>query len=394
VTESGHDLLVDRYQKLIEISRDLSSTLDLNILLDHIVHAAADLCQAEAASILLYDQSREEMYFQAASNLEEPLIRSLMVPVEGSIAGMAIKEGKPINIADVKNNPHHYGSIEKSTGIETDSLLAIPMIAKEKAIGVLEAVNKLSGRFTEADQNLLMALGSQAAIAIENTLLFQQSDLISELIHELRTPLASLNAASHLLLREQVSEEQKELIVHTIQNETNRLNRMTSKFLDLSRLESGRVQFQIEAFDLKELIEECADIAISDIKKKNQDLKIDITDDLPHLKADRDKIKQVILNLLNNATKYAGDGDTIKVETQQDGGEIILRIIDNGPGIPPDYLPHIFEKFYRVPQTSKITQGTGLGLSICKRIIEAHGGRIAIQSSAGGGTTVSVRLPA
>jgi len=371
VVDRDHEQLVDRYQRLLDISRDLSSTLDLNALLNRIVHAAADLCYAEAASILMYNHSRQELDFQASSNFGEPFLPGLIIPVEGSLAGIVVKERKPINIADVRNDPHHYRFLQESTGIEIDSLLAVPLISKNNVIGVLEVINNNVGQFTDADQNLLMALGSQAAVAIENSLLFQQSDLISEFIHELRTPLVSLNAASHLLLRDQVSEEQKGNIVQTIQNETSRLTRMASHFLDLSQLESGRVQFQIELFDLKALLEECAAIVSGKIEENNQKLDITIEEHLPHIKADRDKIKQVFLNLLNNAYKYGGEGNTIRLDARHEAGEIIVRVEDNGPGIPPEYLPYVFEKFYRVPNSSNVARGSGLGLSICKRIIDA-----------------------
>jgi GAF domain-containing protein len=190
--------IVDRYQRLIEISRDLASTLDLDTLLDRLVHAAAELIGAEAASILLYDETNQQLHFQAATNLSEPL-RGIRVPLENSIAGWIISHRQPIIVEDVTKSPRHFSQVSQVTNIHTRSLMGVPMITKGQIIGVLEVVNKIQGQFTQEDQELLSALGAQAAVAIEVTRLFQQSDLISDLVHEIRTPLASMTIASQIL---------------------------------------------------------------------------------------------------------------------------------------------------------------------------------------------------
>jgi signal transduction histidine kinase len=393
VTELKQSSLLEKYQRLIEISGDLASTLDLNTLLNRIVHVAADLCHAEAASILLYDETNQQLYFQAASNLDEPMMRGLLVPVDASIAGWILTQRQPVIIPDTRKDPRHFGSIAKPTGVETTSLLGVPLITKDKVIGVLEAINKLAGHFSDEDLEVLAALGAQAAVAIENARLFQQSDLIAEMVHELRTPLSSLNTAAHLLLRPEINDEQRKKMVQTMFRETSRLSDMATAFLDLARLESGRVQFQISDVEPKQLLEECMVVMRSKAEEKNQTVLQEIPKDLPTIRADRDKMKQVILNLLSNAIKYTPSHGQIMVSAKANQEDLIIRISDNGPGIPPDNLPHIFEKFYRVPGTEHAAQGTGLGLSICKRIIEAHRGRIELKSELGVGTTFSIFMP-
>lgn len=385
--------LLERFQRLIEISRGLASTLDLNDLLDRIVHAAADVCNAEAASILLYDEKKDQLFFQAASNLEEPLMQGLVVPVEGSIAGWILTHRQPVLINDAQKDPRHFSSIAKPTGVETTSLLGLPLIHKDKVIGVLEAINKQSGRFSHEDQEVLLALGAQAAVAIENARLFQQSDLISELVHELRTPLASLNAAAHLMSRPEISEDQRGKMLETIHRETDRLSDMTSAFLDLARLESGRTQFNVDRVDLGALLEECAEVMCGKTEEKQQELRVEVAAGMPAIKADRDKLKQVILNLLSNAIKYTPDHGMIRLAAGCTDHEAFIQVNDTGIGIPAENLPRIFEKFYRVPGAEHAAQGTGLGLSICKRIITAHGGHIEVESQACQGTTFSVYLP-
>jgi signal transduction histidine kinase len=385
--------LLERYQRLLEITRDLASTLDLGNLLNRIVQAAADLSGAQAASILLYDEMKQVLYFDAATNLDEPLMNGLIVPVENSIAGWIVTNRQPIIISDTQSDPRHFGSIAKATNVTTTSMLGVPLIAKDKVIGVLEAINKLEGEFNQEDQDMLVALGAQAAVAIENARLFQQSDLISELVHELRTPLTSLNTAARLLTRPENPGEMRQKLADTILAETNRLSALTTAFLDLARLESGRMQFQVKQFDIAELLGECVNLMQSKAQEKEIRIELFTGSELPLLKADPDKIKQVVLNLLSNAIKYNRPAGRITLDVEAHADQIVFRVSDNGIGIPEEGLSHLFEKFYRVPGAERSVQGTGLGLSICKRIVEAHHGHIDVQSQFGEGTTFSVTLP-
>ncbi len=389
--------LLERYRRLSEISIELASTLDLDALLNNIVHAAADLLEAEAASVLLYDEIKQVLYFDAASNLTEPLMRGLIVPVDSSIAGWIVTNRKPVIVSDTQRDPRHYGDIAKSTQVTTNSMLGVPLIAKDKVVGVLEAINKLSGEFNDEDQNVLLALGALVAVAIENARLFQQTDLISEMVHEVRTPLTSLGTAARLLLRPQISDDMRQRMAEIILTETSRLSEMTTAFLDLARLESGRVQFQPEVFELPGLLEECYNLMQN--KADERDIRIELAVNAPPdgrllaIKADRDKIKQVLLNLLSNAIKYNRPGGEIFLMTQIEDSDVLISVRDTGLGIPEASLPHLFEKFYRVPGEGQSIQGTGLGLSICKRIVEVHHGRIEVDSQENRGTTFKIYLP-
>jgi signal transduction histidine kinase len=385
--------LLTRYQLLIEIARDLASTLDLNILLNRIVNAAAELTNANAASILLYDQVNQELHFEVSTNLDEPLMQGLVVPVDGSVAGWIVKNRQPLIIQDTEKDTRHFEHVGQVVNIHTKSILGVPLIAKEKIIGALEVINKRDGTFSVEDQNLLITLGAQAAIAIENSRLFLQSDLISELVHELRTPMASLSTAAHLLLHPDLPEDQRQRIVEIIRDETFRVSELASSFLDLARLESGRAQFHPVIINMKELLLDCADLLRVRAVEKELKTVIEIPTELPAIKADRDKIKQVLINLTSNAVKYNKVGGKIGLKARVEGNQILIEISDTGAGIPPEYLPRLFQKFYRVPGSEQIALGTGLGLAICKQIMDAHRGRIEVQSKVDEGTTFVVHLP-
>jgi len=385
--------LLASFRRLLDISRDLASTLDLNDLLYRIVHAAADLCNAEAASILLYDQNRKDLRFEVATNMDNPLMRGISVPVDSSLAGWIVTNRQPVLISDVATDQRHYGQVGASVNMEIKSLLGVPLIRKEKVIGALEAINKRSGRFSSQDQDLLSALGAQAAIAIENSHLFQQTDLISDLVHELRTPLASLNTATHLFNRPEVSEEQRTRFIEIIQQEISRLSDLTTSFLDLARLESGRTQFHAETFPMHPILTDCLEMMRARAEEKHLVLASSIEDNLPDLTGDKDKIKQVVINLLSNAIKYNYPQGRVDLIVKKGEEEILISVRDTGPGISEENLNHLFEKFYRVPGTEKMALGTGLGLSICRRIVETHGGKIEVQSQVEKGTTFIVHLP-
>jgi signal transduction histidine kinase len=381
------------YLRLIEISRDLASTLDLDTLLDDIVRASADITHAEAASILLFDDTARQLYFQVATNIDEPTMRGLVVPLDKSIAGWIVTNRKSVRIDDAHNDERHFSDVEQTIGYSIKSLLGIPLVTKNKVVGVLEVVNKKRGKFTDPDESMLTVLGAQAAVAIENARLFQQSDLIQEFVHELRTPLASLSTATYLLLRPEMSREQRDQIVNNIHNETLRLNSLASSFLDLARLESGRVQFRKTRFSVTDLMYEVRDVMMTKAQETSIQIRVDAPNDMPLMEADRDKIKQVLLNLISNAVKYNRPNGSVIVTGNYTDAELSMVVQDTGVGIPEESIPHLFEKFYRVREHEGKATGTGLGLSICKQIIQGHNGRIEVKSKIGVGTSFGVHIP-
>jgi signal transduction histidine kinase len=315
------------------------------------------------------------------------------VPLEGSIAGWIVLNRKSLRVTNAQEDSRFFGNVDLVTGRPTQSLIGVPLITKNKVVGVLEALNKEKGKFTEGDESLLSVLGAQAAVAIENARLFQQSDLVSEFVHELRTPLASLSTATYLLLRPEMAREQQEQIINNIHSETLRLNSLASSFLDLARLESGRVQFHKTIFSIADLLFECRDIMNSKADEEKIQILIEASEGLPLWEADRDKLKQVVLNLLSNAIKFNRHGGSIILNASAAESNVCVTIQDTGMGIPEEALPHLFEKFYRVRDTEDKVPGTGLGLSICKQIVQGHGGRVEVKSKMGVGTSFSVMLP-
>ncbi len=386
---------LDSYRRLLVISQVLTSTLDLFTLLDLIVNATRDLTRTEATSILLLDNKTGELYFEAVTGSKSEEIKRIAVPLE-SLAGWVVREGQPQIINDVTRDRRFFAKVGESTGLLTRSLIAVPLKVKEKTIGVLEAINRVDDTpFLEEDVELMTTLGSQAAIAITNARLFQQSDLISEMVHELRTPLTSIVAYSELMLRREIPPAQARTFVDTIYQEAMHLSSMTNGFLELSRLQSGRIRMDMVNFDLAELVREVLQLLQPQTGERSLTLSATLPQRSAFVNADRERIRQVLVNLTSNAIKYNRDGGAVNVLIEPANAEHVqISVSDTGRGIPEKDLPRIFEKFFRVADSEGYATGTGLGLSIVKQIIEAHGSDIIVQSQVDVGTTFSFFLKA
>jgi signal transduction histidine kinase len=388
-----------RYERLMEISQQLNATLDLGTLLNRIIKAATELTDTEGASILLIDQATGELRFEAASAMSSGAMEAIVVPMEGSLAGWVVQNGQPVLVEDTHNEPRWFKRVDDTIGNSTRNLLGVPLVAHRKVIGVVEAINKREGfHWGDDDVDTLTTLAAQAAIAIENARLFQQSDFISEMVHELRTPLAALKASTTLLLRPELPDNRRTQIIKTMESETERLTRLTTDFLDLARLESGRTRLETSNFDIGELLRESVDVVRNQAVDRNVTLYVECKDGVM-LNGDRGKVKQVLLNLLTNGIKYNKEqGEIFLSVTRLAGDEdkesmAQIEARDTGRGISKEGQAHMFEKFFRVADTAGYTQGTGLGLVIAKRIVEAHGGNMWMHSELGVGTSFYFTLP-
>ena len=381
-------------ERLIEISRSLNSTLSLRPLLDRIIESAQELTETEACSIMLVDRKSGKLYFEAATNLSG--VRSIVVPMEGTVAGWVARTGEPLVVPDARQDPRFRFShqADEQTTLITGAILAVPLIARGNVIGVLEAVNKKDGaEFTAADVELMSVLGDQAAVAVQNALLFQQSDLIAEIVHEMRTPLTSVIAYADLIQRPQSTQAQRAQFAGIIQSEAERINEITKNFLDLARLESGRASLARDPVYMSTVIHMAVNVVRPQADAKDIRLSVDVPSALPPVIGDAQRLHQALLNLLSNAIKYCRLGDSVTVAARHEGGCLAVSVADTGPGIPADAVPHLFERFYRVPGAEKRALGTGLGLSITAQIIEVHGGKIQVTSGEGQGSTFTCTLP-
>lgn len=221
-----------------------------------------------------------------------------------------------------------------------------------------------------------------------------RKEFVANVSHELKTPLTSIKTYSETMLEQDLDEESKTKFMGVILNEANRMTRLVSDLLQLTKFDYKKVAWNKIDFDITELTKQVCDKHKIQAQKKNQILECYVTSNVPEVFGDRDGIERVITNIVTNSIKYTPESGNIKVYVGAVHDDAYIKIIDNGIGIPEEDLPRVFERFYRVDKArSREMGGTGLGLPIAKEIIEANGGSIDIKSEKGKGTEVIIKVP-
>jgi signal transduction histidine kinase len=388
----------EHLQQLLEIGAKLSSTLHLNDLLAMVMAAATELTDTQTASILLLEETTGHLHFAASTGGEIP--EDIIVPLDNSIAGWVVRHGRSVILGNVRTDSRFYATVDKDLQFVTESMLAVPLMANNKAIGALEVINKRDNApYTSQDVALMEVLASQSAVAIMNARLFNQSDLLAEIMHELKTPMMAIRSASQLLTRPDLPADKHMPLIEMIQRESVRLSNMTKDFLDFARLESGRARIAHEPVDLTRLIYEIVSIQQPQASTRGIEIDLNIANDIPKptddpmVEGDYDRLKQVLLNLVSNAIKYNRENGRIILGMQRQGRRLAISVRDTGKGIAPEDQEHLFERFYRIPGSENQSEGSGLGLSIAKKIAEEHDGQIKVESVLDEGTTFTIVLP-
>ncbi len=222
-------------------------------------------------------------------------------------------------------------------------------------------------------------------------------EFVANVSHELRTPLTSIMGASETIVNDpEMDDEMRVYFLEMITTESERMMRIVSDLLVLSRLDNKRTSWNIETFDVGESVRRLCEVMRTDLDAHAHSLDFTASDGLPAVTADRQRIEQVIINVISNAIKYTPDGGKIAVDVSAvgEGSRVLVKVADNGVGIPPEDIDHLFERFYRVEKSrTSDAGGTGLGLAIAKELIDAHGGNIRIESAVDKGTVMYIEIP-
>jgi len=254
------------------------------------------------------------------------------------------------------------------------------------------------GELTRAFNSMADSLEqSRLALDAQNELLLEQSRLKSELVsivsHELRTPLTSIIGFTNVLLTRQLDQASRQRYLEIVEEQARRLATLTEDFLDLQRIEEGRLELRQELIDLVALLREQEQLFAA--QSTRHTLKFELPPDRPlPVHGDPDRLTQVLGNLISNAIKYSPEGGEVELAGEGSGDVVRVRVRDQGIGIPPEQQPNIFTKFFRGDAATRGIAGTGLGLALAREIVEAHGGRIGFTSAANQGSTFWIELPA
>ena len=219
-----------------------------------------------------------------------------------------------------------------------------------------------------------------------------QAEFISSLSHELRTPLTAINGWSETLLSSENLDPETQRGMRIISREAKRLTEMVVDLLDFTRIQDGRMTLNVELSDIRGEFEDTVYMYGSRLRQDGIELTyLENDDDVPEIPCDPKRMRQVFLNILDNAAKHGGEGKRIEASIRFESGWVVIRVRDYGPGIPEDEIPLVKKKFYK---GSSKARGTGIGLAVCDEIVEMHGGTLTLENARGGGTLVTVRLPA
>jgi two-component system sensor histidine kinase KdpD len=297
-------------------------------------------------------------------------------------------------------NPHVSGSSPRDERVN-----AVPLQAGGGRIGTL-AIVRASPRPRSADDRILTSVATQLAGAIDRSRLRQRATdaeilrradelknaLLGAVSHDLRTPLASIVASAGSLRQTDVrwTDAERESFLSDIEHEARRLSRIVSNLLDLSRMESGTLHPERTWYDLAALIDD----VVGRLRPLTQDHRVEVRvpEDLPPVSLDYVEIDQVLSNLIENAARHTRPGTAIAVSASVEGGEAIVEVSDDGPGVPKDALDRVFEPFFRGP-SGGTPRGTGLGLAVARGLVEAHGGHISVRNRPDGGAVFRFTLP-
>ena len=400
--------LNSRLQRLVELSVTLNSTLNLNDLLKLIVQTAGDILECEAASILLYDEKRQNLFFAAATGEYAKKLTEIPVPLYESLAGTIFRMRQPLILNNIEDDPRHNPKASEHVGFQPKSLLGVPLRIRDKTIGVLEALNKDIGIFTKADTELLTVVASHAAVAIHNAQLVQalkdayedvskadqlKSNFLALASHELRTPLGIIIGYA-TFLREESEGENSDHAAHVL-SAALQMRTLLEDMNNLTMLESDSSSFIARNALLQEVLEK----AVEEIKElaqvKEQKIVFELQEEPIKLMLDVKKFRAAVVNILHNAIRFSSEKGEIIIGVKCEEGRALCWIKDNGIGISKDQLEDIFEKFYQVesPDTRRYG-GMGIGLSIAQGLIEEQGGKIWAESEGiGEGATFKISLP-
>jgi two-component system phosphate regulon sensor histidine kinase PhoR len=281
----------------------------------------------------------------------------------------------------------------KSSSNGNSSALEIQLRSPKSHKNVILQAN--AARVIRSEQELIGIVTILRDITREREIDRMKTELVSMVAHELRSPLTSISGFSELLLDSSLSETQAHEYAQIILNESSRLGDLINKFLDISRIESGKSQMKKTSANMYEIVMNVLAMNIHLAERRAIQVNIAIPYDLPEVFVDKEMIGQVLLNLFTNAVKYSPEKTIIEINGSADADYLSVQVADQGYGISEQSLPKIFDKFYRVTDNEKVKEvtGSGLGLSLVKEIIESHGGTVTVTSRPGQGSTFTIKLP-
>jgi signal transduction histidine kinase len=387
-------------------ARALSSSLEIKQAFAAFIRELRGLVPFDRTAILLVENGHLRVFATAGEAAATVFPPGTVIPIAGSVM-TELGTGHAVYREDMRER--RFDEEEEFLALGLHSRVLAPLLTGPETIGALSLVRREPSAFSADEIELLAVLGRLAGSAVQNIRAYEaerttaeelrrlsalRADFVSLVSHELRSPMASvIGSAQTLQLRwRELGPEQRDSFLALIAHETSRLADLIGDVLDTSRIEAGTFSYSFGDVDLGELVRDST--AAAERSQDEVPVRAVVRDPLPPVRGDRERLRQVLVNLIDNAVKYSKPGEEVLVEAQSSNGRVVIDVSDQGPGIPPQHQKLIFEKFGRVHTGETAKPGTGLGLFIARSIAQAHGGSLAVRSHPEqSGATFTLSLP-
>jgi signal transduction histidine kinase len=413
----AEESLKERNRELLAvrtISETILASLDLQPVLEKILDQAMLIGSFDLGNIRLLDASGETLEVVVARGYRDPQNVLGHRGISRSLEFAQSSHFRESMFMQACIEEH----VQASRGLRTfkkegvESFVQVPVRAEGEVLGIIQLANRTRRTFRREEVNLLETIGNQMGIAIQRTRLYEetkkqarelekanqlQADFAAMIAHDLRSPLMNISGAAEVMMNGMfgdVNDEQKRWLEKILANSHSLVN-LVSDFLDVAKLEAGYVELSQERVDLRDLIDRTVDNFLILAQKKEISLTMTVPASVPLVRGDQRRLEQVINNLVSNAINFTHPGGKIELGVaQSDDAQIRIWVKDNGVGIPHTVVAKLFEKYRQGSNaTESGHRGTGLGLVICKMVVQAHGGRIWVETEEGKGSVFSFCLP-
>lgn len=439
------NLRIEELTSFNKISQAITSTLDLQETLTIITANIRKLLQVDAASVVLKEEGKGDLWFAAASGMASEYVVGKRLALGKGVIGWVVENGQPLLVPDTSVDSRHFTDFDDKSGFSAKSILCVPLTIKGQTIGAIEGINKHDGTFDEEDLRLLTRLALPAATAIENARLFEQAqqeiserkraenalqeerallarrvaertadlqtanaelaraarlkdEFLASVSHELRTPLNAILGISEALQEEVYGPLNKKQVVslQSIEESGRHLLELINDILDLSKVEAGKLDVEIVPIQLESVCQASLRLVKQSAHKKRLKINFSYDSSVTTINADERRTKQILVNLLSNAVKFTPEGGEIGLDVHGDPEERVVNIVvwDTGIGIAEEDMERLFEPFVQLDsRLAREYAGTGLGLSLVSRMMALHNGTVSVDSVVGEGSRFTISFP-
>jgi two-component system sensor histidine kinase KdpD len=397
---------VDALEAANRCARALGSSLELERAFGAFIDELRGLIPFDRTAIVLVEEETATTIATAGRGAREVFPPGSVGPLRGSVLERVLGGEIVVrrDLADVE-----FPEDERLVALGLRSELVAPLLVGLQPIGMLSLSREGADAFSTEEVDLVALLGRMVATAVQNIRAYEaerktveelrrlsalRADFVSLVSHELRSPMAAVIGAATTLQERwrTLAAEQREAFLALIADETTRLSALVGDVLDTSRIEAGTFSYVFGDVDVARLVADA--VATATVGQDAVRVHAVVSGPLPPVRGDRERLRQVLANLIDNAVKYSAEGDEVEVSARREDGLVCISVSDHGPGVPSDQRELIFEKFGRAQAAGSSKPGTGLGLFIARSIAEAHGGTLEVQSQPGDGSTFTLSLPA